>query len=170
MGVLGLESRVGGGSGGPIGGPIGNPFPQRTGYPVSVSIWFGLEGGDKILTRMGGESLGRVLPYKDSNLRWAHHYLPNGMQESGARKTTRSAGSVTIHFLFQSGIAARPSRTIISRIPIPSILISGGSWYYRSSRQHAKRSMCWRQRKLEKRSPIDHSQQRAFSSSLSSWV
>eukprot|EP00977_Amphora_coffeiformis_P003763 scaffold750_cov151-Amphora_coffeaeformis.AAC.2 len=52
------------GIGGGSGGPIGDPFPQRTGYPVSVSIWFGLEGGDKILTRMGGESLGRVLPYK----------------------------------------------------------------------------------------------------------
>eukprot|EP00977_Amphora_coffeiformis_P012601 scaffold3161_cov146-Amphora_coffeaeformis.AAC.1 len=52
------------GIGGGSGGPIGDPFSQCTGYPVSVSIWFGLEGGDKILTRMGGESLGRVLPYK----------------------------------------------------------------------------------------------------------
>eukprot|EP00977_Amphora_coffeiformis_P004698 scaffold1007_cov176-Amphora_coffeaeformis.AAC.4 len=52
------------GVGGESGGPIGDPFPQHTGCPVSVSVWFGLEGGDKILTRMGGESLGRVLPYK----------------------------------------------------------------------------------------------------------
>eukprot|EP00977_Amphora_coffeiformis_P006068 scaffold1310_cov143-Amphora_coffeaeformis.AAC.1 len=52
------------GIGGGSGDPVGDPFPQRTGYPVSVSIWFGLEGGDKILTRMGGESLGQVLPYK----------------------------------------------------------------------------------------------------------